>query len=164
MEAVLGPGGLGGRSMSHGIVRSCSRPSLVSRKWLHTLSVIRLRRIQITLLWIPACAGKTIVGRERRIRLRRTDVKLFTRQYNRCASGAGACLSLDDPWNYLALLTTSSCTVRGELVEPSASGGPFDGLRANGMMSTEPNYLQSGNAVGVCNLAEVTHLNGRPWG
>ena len=57
-------------------------PSLVSRKWLDTRSVIPAKAgIQLTLLWIPACAGKTIVGRKCRIRLRRTDVKLFTRRY-----------------------------------------------------------------------------------
>jgi hypothetical protein len=39
--------------------------SLMSRKWLDTRSVIPAKAgIQLALLWIPAFAGKTIVGRE----------------------------------------------------------------------------------------------------
>jgi len=38
--------------------------SLVSHKWLDTQSVFPAQAgIQLTFLWIPACAGKTIVGR-----------------------------------------------------------------------------------------------------
>ncbi len=38
---------------------------LVSRKWVDTRSVIPAKAgIQITLLWIPAFAGKTMLGRE----------------------------------------------------------------------------------------------------
>jgi hypothetical protein len=41
---------------------SGERTSLVSRIWLDTRSVIPAKAgIQLTLLWIPACAGKTIV-------------------------------------------------------------------------------------------------------
>ncbi len=42
-----------------------SLASLVSREGLDTRSVIPAKAgIQLTLLWIPAYAGKTIVGRE----------------------------------------------------------------------------------------------------
>ena len=52
------------------------------RKWPYTQTVVPAKAgIQVTLLWIPAFAGKTIEGRECRIRLRRNDVNLFARQY-----------------------------------------------------------------------------------
>ena len=68
--------------------------SLVSPKWLDTRFVIPAKAgIQPTLLWIPACAGMTIVGRECRTI---ADVELFTTQYTRregtrgCGRGAEA--------------------------------------------------------------------------
>ena len=46
-------------------IRQQGLSTLVSRKWLDTRSVIPAKAwIQPTLLWIPACAGKTIVWRE----------------------------------------------------------------------------------------------------
>jgi hypothetical protein len=51
---------------TNGIVNADYRKEpLVSREWLETRSVIPAKAgIQLTLLWIPAFAGKTIAGRE----------------------------------------------------------------------------------------------------
>ena len=64
-------------AVSKGYVLGC-KASLVSRIWRDTLSVIPAKAgIQLTLLWIPASAGKTIVGKECRTI---SPIKQFTRQ------------------------------------------------------------------------------------